>query len=299
MQIHGYFRLSVGVALATIALKTAAWWWTGSVGLLSDALESFVNLAAAIFGLWMVTVAARPADDDHPFGHAKAEYFSSGFEGLLILGAAMAIAVAALLRWWQPQPLEAVGIGMVLSVASSALNGLLAWVMWRAARQHHSIALEAGARHLLTDVWTSAGVVLALLLIVLTGWQWLDPAVALLVAANISREGIALVRRSADGLMDHALTDAEQRVIEDTLRAAVAAVDGVRADDLRTRRAAQLRFCELHLHVPADWTIGRSMRLREDIARALVRAVPRLQVTIELLPFGEEPLGRAASTSPS
>ena len=149
----------------------------------------------------------------------------------------------------------------------------------------------------MTDVWTSAGVVLALLLIVLTGWQWLDPAVALLVALNISRQGVSLVHRSADGLMDHALTDVEQLAIEDTLHAALAAIDGVRADDLRTRRAAQLRFCDLHLHVPADWTVGRAMRLREDVAGALMRTVPRLQVTIELLPLGEEPLGRSGPVS--
>ena len=177
--------VSVVVALMTITLKTAAWWFTGSVGLLSDAMESFVNLAAAMFGLLMVTVAARPADDDHPYGHDKAEYFSSGFEGILIIGAAAAIIWTALPRFWNPQPLEQVGWGLALSVASSVLNGVLAWVMLRASRMHRSIALEADAKHLLTDVWTSAGVVAGLLLVGVTGWLWLDPLVAIGVALNI------------------------------------------------------------------------------------------------------------------
>lgn len=196
--------VSVGVAVLTIALKTWAWWITGSVGLLSDAMESFVNLAAATFGLWMVTVAARPADAEHPFGHSKAEYFSSGFEGILILGAAAAIVWASLPRFWNPQPLEQLGWGLALSVGSSGLNGLLAWLMLRASRQHGSIALEADARHLLTDVWTSAGVVIGLLLAGATGWLWVDPLVAIGVALNIVREGAHLIWRSSQGLMDAA-----------------------------------------------------------------------------------------------
>ena len=176
---------SIAVAVITITLKTLAWYVTDSVGLLSDAMESFVNLASAIFGLVMVTIAARPADEDHPYGHHKAEYFSSGFEGALIIAAAAGIIWAAGHRLFDPQPIEQVGWGLALSVASSALNGLLAWVMFRSAKEHRSIALEADAKHLVTDVWTSVGVIVGIALVYFTGWLWLDPVVALLVAANI------------------------------------------------------------------------------------------------------------------
>ena len=195
MQVSSYLKISVGVALATIALKTGAWWLTGSVGLLSDALESLVNLAGAIFALMMVTVAAQPPDEGHPYGHHKAEYFSSGFEGVLILVAAIAIIVAAGFRFASPQPLEQLGIGLSLSVISSVMNGALATAMLRKAREHRSMALEGDARHLFTDVWTSAGVVVGLLAVQATGWLWLDPLLAVLVATNIAREGVMLVWR--------------------------------------------------------------------------------------------------------
>jgi cation diffusion facilitator family transporter len=197
-----YLRISIAVALATIALKTGAWWISGSVSLLSDAMESLVNLAGAMFALAMVTVAARPPDDDHPYGHHKAEYFSSGFEGVLIFAAAAGIIWAAVLRLINPQPLESVNLGLVLSVVSSAMNGLLAWSMLRKARSARSTALEADARHLFTDVWTSAGVVLGLLAVQATGWLLLDPLIAIAVALNIMREGGRLIAGSADGLMD-------------------------------------------------------------------------------------------------
>ena len=177
-------QASVVVAVITITLKTLAWYITDSVGLLSDAMESFVNLASAIFALVMVTIAARPPDDDHPYGHHKAEYFSSGFEGILIIGAALGIIWAAGHRLFDPQPLEQLGWGLALSVGSSALNGLLAWAMFRAAQEHRSIALEADARHLVTDVWTSAGVVVGLAGVVLTGWLWLDALVGIGFAAS-------------------------------------------------------------------------------------------------------------------
>ena len=189
MQVSAYLKLSVAVALATIALKTAAWWVTGSVSLLSDALESLVNLAGATFALLMVTIAAHPADDDHPYGHHKAEYFSSGFEGVLILVAALAIIAAAVQRFWAPQPLDSLGWGLSLSLVSTAMNGALAWAMLRKAREHRSMALEGDARHLFTDVWTSVGVVLGLLAVGATGWLWLDPVVAIAVAANIAARG--------------------------------------------------------------------------------------------------------------
>jgi cation diffusion facilitator family transporter len=295
VQVHTFLKLSVLAALATIALKTLAWWLTGSVGLLSDAMESFVNLAAALFGLWMVTLAAKPADIDHPFGHAKAEYFSSGFEGLLILGASIAIGIAAVDRLLHPQGVERLGIGLLLSVLSSIVNGVLAVSMHRAAMRHRSIALEADARHLMTDVYTSAGVVVGVGAVALTGWVWLDPLIALAVAANITREGVHLVRRSADGLMDHALDDKEQAAIDAVLAGFVAEFghEGLKPDDVKTRRGAQQRHCELHLHVPAAWSVARAMRSRERLAAELIAAVPGLRVTIELLPVGEEPLSAA------
>ena len=189
MQVAGFLKVSIAVALATIALKTAAWWVTDSVSLLSDAMESLVNLAGAVFALGMVTVAARPPDHDHPYGHHKAEYFSSAFEGLLIFGAALAIIWAAVQRYLDPQPLQDVALGIALSVVSSTLNGVLAWRMMIKARSTRSMALQADARHLYTDVWTSAGVVAGLVAVTATGWLWLDPTIAILVALNILREG--------------------------------------------------------------------------------------------------------------
>ena len=285
--------VSVVVALMTITLKTAAWWITGSVGLLSDAMESFVNLAAAMFGLLMVTVAARPADDDHPYGHDKAEYFSSGFEGILIIGAAAAIIWTALPRFWNPQPLEQVGWGLALSVASSVLNGVLAWVMLRASRMHRSITLEADARHLLTDVWTSAGVVLGLVLVGVTGWLWLDPVLAIAVALNIVWEGLKLVRRSVHGLMDVAVDGQEQAAIDAVLTRFTLHQGGqplVRFDHVMTRKSGQRRFVGLHMHLPPGWTLGRADDLRQQVERALADAVPALHASIQLLPDGVEPL---------
>ena len=205
MTPRNLLRASVVVAVLTIALKTLAWWVTDSVGLLSDALESFVNLAGAVFALAMVTVAQRPADADHPYGHHKAEYFSSGFEGILIIGASAAILWASVLRLVHPQPLEQLGWGLALSVVSTGFNGVLAWAMFRSARVHRSIALEGDARHLVTDVWTSVGVVAGLLAAAATGWLWLDPLVAIGVALNILKEGFSLVWRASQGLMDEAV----------------------------------------------------------------------------------------------
>src|SRR6056300_1589445 len=194
-----WLRMSVLVAVLTIALKTTAWWVADSVALLSDALESFVNLAGALFAWRMLVVANQPADADHPYGHHKAEYFSAGFEGILIVGAALGIMWSAVMRWVHPEPLQHVGLGVALAVVSSALNGGLAWRMLVAARQYRSMALQADARHLITDVWTSAGVVLGLGLVLVTGWQWLDSLAALLVAGNILREGVRMVWRASQG----------------------------------------------------------------------------------------------------
>jgi cation diffusion facilitator family transporter len=270
MQVSAYLKLSVAVAVATIVLKTAAWWVTDSVSLLSDALESLVNLAGAMFARLMVTIAAQPADDDHPYGHHKAEYFSSGFEGVLILVAALAIIWAAVQRLWAPQPLQSLGWGLGLSLVSTAMNGVLAWAMLRKAREHRSIALEGDARHLFTDVWTSVGVVLGLLA----------------VAGNIVREGVSLVWRSVDGLMDRALEPQVRADIERTL-------DGfrhhaLRFDHVTTRRAGARRFVDLHMHMPGHWSLGRAAALRTSVEQALMSAVPGLRATIQLLPMDVE-----------
>jgi cation diffusion facilitator family transporter len=286
MQVRSYLKLSIAVALATIALKTGAWWVTDSVSLLSDALESLVNLAGAMFALTMVTVADQPPDADHPYGHHKAEYFSSGFEGVLIMVAALAIMWAAGHRLLDPQPLEDVGLGLALSVASSVLNGALAFAMLRKAREHRSMALEADARHLITDVWTSAGVVVGLLAVKFTGWLWLDPVVAILLALNILREGGSLVRRSADGLMDRALEPEVRAEIEKTLD--VFRHQAIRFDHVTTRRAGQRRFVDLHMHMPSGWTLGRAAALRTSVEQALMSAVPGLRASIQLLPMDVE-----------
>ena len=282
---------SVVVAIFTISLKTLAWYVTDSVGLLSDAMESVVNLASAVFGLAMVTIAARPADEDHPYGHHKAEYFSSGFEGILIIVAALGICWAAAQRLLDPQPLTQVGWGLALSVASSGLNGLLAWVMFRAAKVHRSIALEADAKHLITDVWTSAGVVVGLGLVHFTGWLWLDPVVAIGVAINILREGFHLMWRSSQGLMDEALEPEVMATIQATLDGFTHSrgeTEIVRFDHVATRKAGQRRFVDMHMHMPASWTLGRAAAVRGSVEQALMSAVPGLRATIQLLPSDVE-----------
>ena len=284
-------RLSIGVALLTIVLKGWAGYVTNSMGLISDAMESFVNLASAMFALAMVTIAARPADDDHPYGHHKAEYFSSGFEGILIIGAALAIGWVAVVRLLSPQPLEQLGWGLALSIVSSAFNGALAMVLFRAARAHRSIALEADAKHLVTDVWTSAGVVAGIVAVHFTGWLWLDPLLAIGVAINIVHEGVKLVWRSSQGLMDEALDPEARAPIQATLaRCAARPGDGAqwRCDDLVTRRAGQRRFADLHMHVPGEWTLQRAAALRDELEQALMDDVHGLRVTIQLLPLNLE-----------
>ena len=289
MTPHNLLRASVGVALLTIALKTLAWWVTGSVGLLSDALESFVNLAGAMFALAMVTVAQQPPDAEHPYGHHKAEYFSAGFEGILIVGASIAILWAAALRFLHPQPVQQLGWGLGLSILSTVFNGVLAWAMFRSARVYRSVALVGDARHLITDVWTSVGVVVGLLAARATGWLWLDPLVAVGVALNILREGVELVWRSAQGLMDEAVEQELLLQIEAALqRHAQAAGGRVYFDNLTSRRAGARNFLDLHMHVPAHWTLGRAAAARAAVEAELMDMVPGLYATIELLPEGAE-----------
>jgi cation diffusion facilitator family transporter len=282
---------SVVVAILTITLKTLAWWITDSVGLLSDAMESLVNLASAVFGLVMVTVAAQPADAEHPYGHHKAEYFSSGFEGILIIVAAVGIIWAASHRIVDPQPIEQVGLGLALSVISSVLNGVLAWVMFGAAKAHRSIALEADAKHLVTDVWTSVGVVIGIGVVSLTGWLWLDAVVAIAVALNILKEGVHLIWRSSQGLMDEAVEPETIAKINETLAGFAYQRDDVsiiRFDHINTRKAGQRLFVDLHMHMPALWTLGRAAALRTSVEQALMSAVPGLRASIQLLPSDVE-----------
>jgi cation diffusion facilitator family transporter len=277
--------LSIGAAILTIALKTTAYWLTDSVGLLSDALESLVNLVAAIMALAMLTVAARPADEMHAFGYGKAEYFSSGLEGALILLAAASIAWTATPRLFAPQPLERVGIGLAISVLASAVNLGVARVLMNAGKEYRSITLEADAHHLMTDVWTSAGVMLGVGAVALTGWVRLDPIIALIVAANILRTGWQLLSRSARGLLDAALPVAERDAINQILKEYES--KGIQFHALRTRQAGTRAFISLHVLVPRDWTVQRGHDLLEQLERDVRASVPGAQIFTHLEPQGD------------
>ena len=255
--------LSIGAAVLTIALKSIAYYLTDSVSLLSDALESLVNLVGALMALAMLTIAARPADDDHAYGHSKAEYFSSGVEGTLILIAAVSIVIAAIPRLIAPQPLEQVGLGLGVSVAASLVNLIVALILLRASKQYHSVTLEANAHHLMTDVWTSVGVLAGVGAVALTGWERLDPIVAFLVAANIIWSGVRIVRMSALGLMDTALSTDEQNLVRKALKPYMQ--NGVQYHALRTRQSGSRKFVSLHVIVPGRWTVQRGHRLLENI----------------------------------
>jgi cation diffusion facilitator family transporter len=264
--------MSIAASLATIALKTTAYGLTGSVGMLSDAIESLINLVGGLMALAMLTVAARPADEDHAYGHGKAEYFASGVEGSLILVAAVSIGIAAVRRWLTPQPLEQIGLGLAVSVAASLVNLVTALLLLRVGRRHHSITLESNAQHLLTDVWTSAGVVAAVGAVALTGWQRLDPLVALLVAANIVWTAVRIVRRSVLGLMDTALSPADRGLVNRILEKYT--VEGVQFHALRTRQAGARRFVSFHVLVPGSWTVQRGHELLEQIEAEIRRDLP-------------------------
>lgn len=288
-NLKAYAWLSIAAALATIGLKAWAWWLTGSVGLLSDALESLVNLAGALMALWMLHVAAQPADDCHAYGHGKAEYFSSGFEGLLILAAALGIAWTAIERLLAPQPLEAVGIGLAVSVVAAIVNFLTARVLLAAGRAHQSITLEADAHHLLTDVWTSAGVIVGVAAVSLTGWLWLDPILALLVAANIVWTGVALLRRSAAGLMDAALPPEQQQAVETVLAGYTR--QGLAFHALRSRQAGARVFISVHVLVPGSWTVQQGHDWLERIEADIRGVLPRAHVLTHLEPI-EDPVSQ-------
>jgi cation diffusion facilitator family transporter len=272
--------LSIAAALATMAMKTAAFLLTGSVGLLSDALESGVNLAGALMALAMLTIAARPEDEEHAYGHSKAEYFASGVEGTLILGAAATIAWEAAHRLSAPHRLEQLGGGLAVSVAASLVNLGVALVLRRAGVRGRSITLTANANHLLADVWTSAGVLAGVGAVALTGWQWLDPVVAVVVAANIVWTGGRIVRESVLGLMDTALPAAEVEALRRVLDAYAA--DGVQYHALRTRQSGARRFVAVHVLVPGDWTVHHGHQLLERIEADIRGVLPSANVLTHL-----------------
>lgn len=273
---HQALLLSLCAALTTIAMKTGAWWLTGSVGYLSDAIESLVNVAGASFALAMLTYARKPADRNHPYGHGKAEYFSAAFEGGLIFVAAVAILVTAGQRLLNLQPVEGLNLGTALSVGASVINLVVARILLAVGRQHRSIALIADARHLMTDVWTTAGVIVGVALAQLTGLDWLDPVVAILVALNILREGWHLLRRSAGGMMDEALDDETVARLHALLHEL--AVPGCTLANLRTRAGGAMRFAQVDLRVPGDWSVRRA----HDLADALEHAAARYDITLTI-----------------
>jgi len=275
--------LSLAAALVTIGLKAGAYVVTGSVGLLSDAIESLVNLVGALVALAMLTVAARPADDDHVYGHSKAEYFSSGVEGTLILLAAISIAIAAVRRLVYPQPLTSLGPGLAVSVAASLVNLGTALLVRRAGRRYHSVTLEANAQHLLTDVWTSVGVVAGLGAVLLTGLEWLDPLIALAVAANIVVTGTRIVNTSVHGLMDAVLPPEEVDAVLRVLQPYVAG--GVEYHALRTRRAGAQRYVSLHVLVPGEWTVERGHALADRLEEDIRGVLENVEVSTHLEPL--------------
>jgi cation diffusion facilitator family transporter len=294
-----YAFLSLGTAIVIIGLKFTAFWVTGSVGLLSDAVESIANLVAAGVALWALTLAARPPDVGHPFGHSKAEYFSSALEGILILVAAGGIAVTAGGRLFNPAPLEQIDVGLGFSLVATVINASVAWVLLQASRRLRSITLRADAYHLLTDVWTSIGVLLGIVVVKLTGWLILDPIIALLVAANIVWTGIQLIRETGSSLLDAALPNDVQETI--TLVLNDYRTQGVEFHALRTRVAGSRGFVSFHVLVPGNWTVKQGHDLCESIELALLKALPGIAVFTHLEPledpisWQDEPLDRLMS----
>ncbi|WP_322511186.1 cation diffusion facilitator family transporter [Chloroflexus sp.] len=277
-----YAWLSIAAATATISLKLFAYWLTNSIGLLADALESLVNLAAAVMALWMLTIAARPADHDHAYGHGKAEYFAGAIEGMLIILAAGGIGWTAIQRLFAPQPLDHTVAGLAVAGIATLINGAVAFVLLRAGRRHESLTLEADGQHLLTDVWTSVAVVAGIGLVALTGWYILDPLIALAVAVNITVTGVQLVRRAVLGLMDTALPDDELAAIRNAL--ADLGEHGCDYHALRTRQSGARRFISFHLLVPDTWSIQQAHAMAEQVEAAVRAAVPNSTVFTHLEP---------------
>lgn len=287
LSLRRYAWLSIITALATIALKSLAYYLTGSVGLLSDAIESLVNLAGALMALAMLTVAARPASDEHPYGYSKAEYFSSGVEGTLIFLAALSIIYAAVERLIHPKAIEQTGLGILVSIIASIINLVVARILLRVGKEANSITLEADAHHLMTDVWTSAGVIAGVGLVSVTGWRRLDPLIAILVALNIIWTGFHLMRRSVWGLLDRALPKAERdKVLEIFERYKEQGVD---YHALRTRQAGARRFVSVHILVPGQWSVQRGHQLLEEIEHEIRGLLPDLTILTHLEPV-EDPV---------
>ena len=271
LSARRYALLSIFAAVVTIGLKFGAYLLTGSVGLFSDAAESVVNLVAAVAVLWALTLAARPPDEEHAFGHNKAEYFSSGLESALIVIAAVWIGVTAWGRLLDPQPLENVGIGLSIALFAAAINGGAGLTILRASRRLRSITLRADAHHLFTDVLTSVGVVFGVFMAQLTGWLVLDPIIALLVAANILWTGVRLLRDTANGLLDRALPAADQEKISEILSHYER--KGIQFHAVRTRVAGQRRFVSAHVLVPGRWSVQRGHDLMEQIEKDLGKSL--------------------------
>ncbi len=282
-----YAWLSIAAAVLTITLKAGAYWLTGSVGLLSDAIESVVNLFAAVMALSMLIVAARPPDESHTYGHGKAEYFSSNFEGVLIIVAAGGIAFAAVERLINPREIEQIGVGLVVSVIASLVNFVVARILLKASKEYNSITLEADAHHLMTDVWTSVGVVLGVFAVSLTGWSILDPLIALAMAVNIVYTGVTLIRRSIAGLMDAALSPEEMQAVEDVL-ADYRSEFGIDFHALRTRQAGARHFISVHVLVPGAWSVHDAHHIAEDLEADIRDAVQNSVAFTHLEPIEDE-----------
>ena len=285
-RLERYAWLSVAAAIATIGLKSLAWWLTGSVGLLSDALESLVNLAAALLAVWMLRVAVSPPDENHPHGFSKAEYFSAGIEGALIVLAAAGIFIAAVPRLIEPRPLEAPLLGLALTFFASLINLGVALVLMRAGKRHDSITLEADGHHLMTDVWTSAGVIAGVGLVFVTGWLRLDPMVALAVAAHIIWIGVGLMRRSVSGLLDAAIPQDDQSELSKLLKE-YAKRYGILFHAVRTRQAGARRFISFHMLVPDAWTVAQAHQLSEEIESRIRSLVPNAALLTHIEPISD------------
>jgi len=286
MKLERYAWLSIAAAFATIGLKGLAWWFTGSIGFLSDALESLVNLAAAVLALSMLRLAASPPDKEHPYGRSKAEYFSAGIEGAMIVAAAGGILWAAFPRLFAPQPIEAPLLGVALTAAATAINLVVGLLLIRVGRREDSITLEADGRHLMTDVWTSVGVIAGVAIIAATGWLLLDPLIGIAVAGHILWEGFGLMRRSVSGLLDISISQLDQREIT-KLFAEYSRRYGIAFHALRTRQAGARRFISFHILVPDAWTVAHAHRLSEEIESRVRSMVPNAAVDTHIEPISD------------
>ena len=285
-HLHLPLRLSIAAAVITIAMKTAAYLLTGSVGLFSDALESGVNLMAGLTASFSLWYASRPVDASHTYGHEKFEFFSSGMEGLLVLIAGLGTAWYAGVRFLHPQPLQELGLGVAIALGATFVNLVVGLILLRSGRKHSSIILEANGQHLLTDVWTSFGVVAGIALVMLTDLWWLDPAVAAIVGLNITWTGFDLVKRSFNGLMDHSLPPAEQQALREAIRAHLP--EGADFHALRTRQAGSRQFADFHLLVPGRKTVREAHMISHHVADGVKRLLPRLELTIHIEPIDEK-----------